>query len=73
MTSGAQAENIWLSSLWQASWPSSRLPGIVVAGAQDSSWGGHRLALLQLAAKIYQVGADMDGLACRLHQTTNYG
>jgi hypothetical protein len=48
-------------------------PGRRRASAWDSSWGGHCLALLRLAAKLFHVGADVDGLACHLHQPTNYG
>jgi hypothetical protein len=52
---------------------SSWLLHVDVAGAQDSSWGGHCLTLLHLAAKLSLVGADVDGLACRLHRSTDCG
>jgi hypothetical protein len=47
---------------------SSQLLGYNVAGAWDGSWGGHHLALLYLTAKLSHVGANVDRLACRLHQ-----
>jgi hypothetical protein len=33
----------------------------------------HRLALVRLAAKLSLMGADVDGLAYRLHQPMHYG
>jgi hypothetical protein len=44
-----------------------------VVGAREGSWGGHRIAIPCLAAKSFHVGADVDALAHRLHQPTNYG
>jgi hypothetical protein len=46
---------------------SSWLSGVDMAGAWDDFWGCHHLALLHLAAKLSHVGADVDGLDCRLH------
>jgi hypothetical protein len=37
------------------------------AHTRDGSWCGRRLTLLRLAAKLSHVGADVDGLAYRLH------
>jgi hypothetical protein len=40
------------------------MPGYLLhsqAGARHGSWGGHRLPLLSLAAKLAHVGADVDG------------
>jgi hypothetical protein len=44
-----------------------------MAGARDSSWGGHHHALLFLDAKLSHVGADVDGLAFHLHRPTDFG
>jgi hypothetical protein len=44
-----------------------------VAITQDGSWNGHRFALLRLAAKLFHVGADVDGLAHRLHLPLDCG
>jgi hypothetical protein len=44
-----------------------------VAGARDNSWSGHCLALLCLAAKLFHVGADVDGLDYRLYRPMDYG
>jgi hypothetical protein len=44
-----------------------------MADARDGSWGGHRLTSFCLAAKLSLMGADVDGLACRLHQPTDCG
>jgi hypothetical protein len=52
---------------------SSRLLGADVAGARDSSWGCLRFAFLYLYAKSSYVGADVDGLAYRLHHPTDCG
>jgi hypothetical protein len=39
-----------------------------VAGTRDGSWDGYCLALVRLAAKLSHVGANVDGLACRLYR-----
>jgi hypothetical protein len=44
-----------------------------MAGAREGSWSGHHLALLCLATKLSHVGADVDGLAFRLHRPTDFG
>jgi hypothetical protein len=67
---GPQTENVDLSSLEKDARLSSWLPSIDVAGARDSSWGRLHFALLYLAAKPSDVGANMDGLACHLHRPT---
>jgi hypothetical protein len=52
---------------------SSGLPGVIVATTQDDFWGCHRLDLLCLSAKLSHVGADVDGLAGRLHRPMDCG
>jgi hypothetical protein len=52
---------------------SSQLLGVDVAGAQDGSWGGHRVALLHLVAKLSLVGVVVDGLAGHLHWPMDCG
>jgi hypothetical protein len=52
---------------------SSWLSGVDVAGARDNFWGCHHIALLHLAAKLFHVGADVDGLTYRLHRPTDWG
>jgi hypothetical protein len=44
-----------------------------MAGVQDSFWRWNRLALIRLAAKLSHVGANLDGLAYRLHWPTSCG
>jgi hypothetical protein len=51
----------------------SWLPGVDVERVQDGFQGRHRLALLRLAAKLFHMGVDMDGLAYRLHRPMNCG
>jgi hypothetical protein len=50
---------------------SSRLPGVIAAGAWDGSWGGHHLDSSCLIAKTSHVGVDVDGSAYHLHWPTN--
>jgi hypothetical protein len=52
---------------------SSWLSGVDEAGARDNFWGCHHIALLHLAAKLFHVGADVDGLTHRLHRPTDWG
>jgi hypothetical protein len=73
MMSGAPG---WKYGLWSSQKTarlSSRLSGVNVAGARDDLWGCHCLAFLRLAAMLSHMGADVDGLAYRLHQPTNGG
>jgi hypothetical protein len=44
-----------------------------MGGAQDGSWGGHRFALLDMAAKLSHVEVDVNGLACYPHRATKCG
>jgi hypothetical protein len=51
MASGAQIGNVISLSLDKASWLSSRLLGVDVAGAQDGTWSYLRFAFLYFDAK----------------------
>jgi hypothetical protein len=54
--------------------PSGCLPqSINVVGTRGGLRCGHHLGLLRMAAKLSHVGADVDGLACCLHQPMNCG
>jgi hypothetical protein len=53
--------------------PVTEMAKFHVAGTWDRFWGCHHLTLLHLAVKLSHVGADVDGLACRLHRSMDYG
>jgi hypothetical protein len=65
---GPQTGNIGSPSLDKDARLSSRLPGVDVVGARDSSWSCLHFIWLYLAAKPSHLGSDMDGLACSLHR-----
>jgi hypothetical protein len=73
MMSGAPGWKYQLQSSQRAARLSSWFPGVDVAGTQGGCWGCHHLTLLRLAAKLFHVGADVNGLACHLHQPTDCG
>jgi hypothetical protein len=70
---GPQTGSISSQSLDKVAWLSSPLMGADVASTQDDCWSVHRLSSACLAAKPSHVRADVDGLACRVHQSTPYG
>jgi hypothetical protein len=44
-----------------------------MADARDGSWGGHHLTSIRLVTKLSNVGANIDGLAYRLHRPKDCG
>jgi hypothetical protein len=70
---GPQAGDVDSSSLDKDARLSSRIPGANVAGARGGSWSGHHISSACLAAKLFHVGADVDGSAYHLDQPTVYG
>jgi hypothetical protein len=71
MISGVIGKKYHIQSPEKAARLSHWLPDIDVVGAQDGFSWCRCLALLRLAAKLSNVGSDVDELVCRLHRSTN--
>jgi hypothetical protein len=67
-----QTGNVGSSILDKDAWLLAGLPDTKVAGARDSSWSLLCIIWLCLAAKPFDMGVDVDGLACFLHHPTVY-
>jgi hypothetical protein len=70
MTSGVSS---WKYRLQKATRLSFWLPSNYVVGARNGFLRDHHLGLFRLASKLFHVGANVDGLAYRLHRPTNCG